>query len=112
MSGVTCQCPGVQATHRLMLHISHGAGQPGRGAKGDADVVAGLPELGELEPRAEVGGRGGQQQGRPWGGGRGRGLRQQRALGEAGVRVDETRRPETSQEKHKHPCDCEKSMNV
>lgn len=83
MSGVTVQCPGVQATHRLMLHIGHGAGQPGRGAKGDADVVAGLPELGELEPRAEVGGRGGQQQGRPGGGGRGRGLRQQRALGEA-----------------------------
>ena len=95
-----------------MLHVSHGAGQSGRGAQRHAHVVTRLPELGELESGAEVGGRGGQQQGRPGGGGRGRGLRQQRALGEAGVRVDETRRPETSQEKHKHPCDCEKSMNV
>lgn len=70
-------------THRLVLHIGHGAGQPGRGSQGDAHVVARLPELGEPEPRAEVGGRGGQQQGRPGGGGRGRGLGQHRALGEA-----------------------------
>ena len=89
---VTCD------THRLVLHIGHGAGQPGRGAQRHAHVVAWLPELGELEPRAEVGGRGGQQQGRPWGGSRGRGQRHERALGEARVRVDESRRPETSQD--------------
>ena len=89
---VTCD------SHRLVLHVGHGAGQPGRGAQRHAHVVAGLPELGELEPRAEVGGRGGQQQGRPGGGSRSRGQRHERALGEARVRVDESRRPETSQD--------------
>ena len=70
-------------SHRLMLHVSHSAGQSGRGAQRHAHVVTRLPELGELESGAEVGGRGGQQEGRPGGGGRGRGQRHQRALGEA-----------------------------
>ena len=81
-----------------MLHVGDGAGQPGRGAPGHAHVVARLPELGELEPGAQVGSRGGQQQRRPGARGRGRGQREPRALGEGRVRVDKAWADEAGQD--------------
>ena len=44
-----------------MLHVGHSAGQSGRGAQRHAHVVTRLPELGELESGAEIGGRGGRE---------------------------------------------------